>query len=247
MVETPDTAFQRCAGDVVVLDPFSPEMDANLGFLWSTGETSPEVTVAEGGQYDLITTDLCGETSAFTFTVTDGSVAVDLGPDLSGTVFSLTPAIVTTADLRSLRYVTTDISILSCTGCNNPVITPNAAVTNVRLEVETVFGCRAADSLTIRLERPLYQPTAFSPNGDGVNDCFQVFAGGPVTGGNLEIFDRWGGLVFSGSGGEGACPTGWDGRVNGEYAPTGVYAYTAELTFSDGSKERLRGVFTLLR
>lgn len=246
----PDSAFQRCAGDVLVLDPFPFSLDDNLSFAWSTGETEPEITVNEGGTYTLVTTDLCGVTDTFNFTVTDGSVAVDLGPDLAGTygnTFPLVPAIVTTADLQTLRYFTTDSSILSCTDCANPRVTPTAAVTNLRLEVETVFGCRATDSLTIRLERPLYQPTAFSPNGDGINDCFQVYAGGPVTSTKLEIFDRWGGLVFSGTGGEGACSSGWDGRVNGKIAPSGVYVYAAELTFPDGSIERLKGVFTLLR
>jgi gliding motility-associated-like protein len=248
--ETPETDFQRCAGDVVVLDPFSPELDANLSFDWSTGEAATAITVAAGGEYVLIATDLCGRQDTFRFMVTDDSVEVDLGPDLFGTygtVFPLTPDILTTADLQSLRYYATDTTILSCTDCSDPLITPTGEITTIRLEATTIFGCQATDSLTITLERPLYQPTGFSPNGDGVNDCFQIFAGGRISSHRLEVYDRWGGQVFSGPGGEGSCATGWDGQVNGQPAPTGVYTYLAELTFPDGSTEQLQGVFTLLR
>lgn len=248
--EVPDTSFQRCAGETVLLDPFSPGLDQTLAFNWSTGATTPAITVATGGQFRLATTDLCGAVDTFLFTVTDGSISIDLGPDLFGTygnIFQLVPEIRTTAEIADFRYTAADSTIFSCTDCRNTLVEPTMQSSLIRLEASTIFGCRATDSIIIRLERPLYQPTAFSPNGDGINDCFQIFSGGPIQNLLLKIYDRWGGLIYQNEADEATCTNGWDGRVNGQAAPVGVYAYVAELTFPDGSKEFRSGLVSLLR
>lgn len=79
----------------------------------------------------------------------------------------------------------------------------------------------------------IYIPNAFSPNGDGVNDIF--FVAGSEQGRSIEsinIFDRWGELVFSM---EDYCTTigdqscGWDGHFNGQRVPSGVYVYVIKV------------------
>lgn len=247
--EVPATDFQRCSGEVVTLDPFSAVLDEQLVFAWSTGAASPEIVVETGGDFTLITTSPCGDQDTIVFTVADGSVSVDLGEDLTvpyGTVITLDPTIETTAELASLGYTTTDPSILSCTDCPNPVASPTNLLTALRLDVTTIFGCSASDSLTITLTRDVYQPTAFSPNGDDTNDCFTLFTGGAAMI-SLDIYTRWGNLVYSGGDGVGDCPAGWDGQLNGETAPAGVYTYVAEIVFPDGEREVLHGEVVLMR
>ena len=93
-------------------------------------------------------------------------------------------------------------------------------------------------------------PTAFSPNGDGVNDVLHVYEACPFPVGEyrLRLFDRWGGLVFSGEGADVA----WDGFAAGRRAQAGVYSYVLEyvreLTQGAASGgERLVGEVTLVR
>lgn len=88
-------------------------------------------------------------------------------------------------------------------------------------------GCVTADSVTVRAFCPTsyYVPTAFSPNGDGVNDDFGVFAF-DATALQLEVFDRWGGLVFSST----VDQPRWDGLIDGVLAPAGTYVYQLMVT-----------------
>jgi gliding motility-associated-like protein len=86
---------------------------------------------------------------------------------------------------------------------------------------------------------------AFPPNGDGVNDVFQISYGGlTIVNCQLSIFDRWGGELFSGEG----VSSGWDGKKAGKDCPGGVYVY--KIVFSvdgvTGNQERV-GTVMLVR
>ncbi len=109
-------------------------------------------------------------------------------------------------------------------------------------------GC---DSL-VYLDLSFYQvyfPTAFSPDGDGVNDRFTVFGGTDLQGiSSLRIFDRWGNEVYSGTD---LVPNdatgGWDGQYRGQAAPNGVYVYLATLRMVDEKERNLSGSLVLMR
>jgi len=85
-------------------------------------------------------------------------------------------------------------------------------------------GCVASASAFVNEFCPtkFYVPSAFSPNADGINDKFGVFAV-DFTSVSLAVYDRWGGQVFQSSAG---IPE-WDGRVDGELAANGTYMYVA--------------------
>lgn len=87
------------------------------------------------------------------------------------------------------------------------------------------FGCEKTISKTIKSEDCPYAfiPTAFSPNGDNVNDEFEIFTKDFVTMKSMKVFDRWGGLVFSGDNQD-----KWDGSWKGRKMPQGVYTYLIE-------------------
>ena len=91
----------------------------------------------------------------------------------------------------------------------------------------------------------VFAPSAFSPNGDGINDAFTIYGGPELKEiSSLLVFDRWGGTVFAGRqlppGDEAA---GWDGRS----AAAGVYLYKASLGMEDGSTWSRSGSVLLLR
>ncbi|MDV7397408.1 gliding motility-associated C-terminal domain-containing protein, partial [Arthrospira platensis SPKY1] len=91
---------------------------------------------------------------------------------------------------------------------------------------------------------------AFSPNGDGRNDAFGPLPAS-VTGMRVlsfRVFGRWGGLVHE----RAALPLGdpalyWDGTWRGSPAPAGVYVYTLEVEWPDGTREQAAGEVLLLR
>ncbi len=95
----------------------------------------------------------------------------------------------------------------------------------------------------------VYLPTAFSPDGDGVNDTwFPQDGGDVVTIHRLSIFDRWGGQMYEAR----ELPTndpslGWDGLLNGEPMPAGTYVWVLDASYRDGSRTVEQGDFVLVR
>ncbi len=130
------------------------------------------------------------------------------------------------------------------------------------LSIESQGGCKAEESLKVHkdflhdIRKTIAElvadncyldiPNAFSPNGDGVNDYF--FPGKNLVKGvarfHLQIFSRWGELIYETVNGDGR---GWDGRSNGRESAPGVYVYHIEIEQNDASTEQYNGSLTLLR
>ncbi len=111
-------------------------------------------------------------------------------------------------------------------------------------------GCTDTAVTLVVLEpnRQVYAPNVFSPNEDGLNDRFILFGPSILSIDMLQVFDRWGSLVWEGaqlpSGSE---PDGWDGRIRGYDPAPGVYVWQAKVLFVDGYQEALSGNVTLVR
>ena len=105
---------------------------------------------------------------------------------------------------------------------------------DIMLLVKNTNGCTDTISYTLYLEPNLsvYFPSAFTPDNDGMNDCFEVKSAGASNDGyTLQIFNRWGEIVFE-SNDLDAC---WDGTYKGENLPLGMYTiklriYTSTLS-----------------
>ncbi|MFK8101084.1 MAG: gliding motility-associated C-terminal domain-containing protein [Saprospiraceae bacterium] len=142
------------------------------------------------------------------------------------------------------------IGTLSCTDCLTPFVKPISS-TPYKITVVTEKGCVDTDQVWVNLnkERPVFIPTAFSPNGDGSNDLFMIYGGvGIVEVKNLSIFNRWGDRVYQAENFQpGDDRYGWNGVVNNKKMNTGVYVYYLEIVFEDGKTELFRGDVTLMR
>ncbi|MBX9448386.1 MAG: gliding motility-associated C-terminal domain-containing protein [Taibaiella sp.] len=107
-------------------------------------------------------------------------------------------------------------------------------------------GCKNKDSLNITAF-PCCEvaiPSAFSPNGDGVNDEFGLMTDGIPEYYQLEIYDRWGKRVFVSY----KVENQWDGTMeNGEEAQGGVYFYVIQGRCNQGENFKKKGDLTLLR
>jgi len=91
----------------------------------------------------------------------------------------------------------------------------------VLLTITTTDGCTAADSVQTRPPAAtIFFPNSFTPDGDGFNETFGG-VGKLVEDYELIIFDRWGSIAFESHN----INQQWDGRIQGEEAPIGVYPY----------------------
>ncbi len=111
---------------------------------------------------------------------------------------------------------------------------------------DTVLGCTGYGAITITKDCYLDIPNAFSPNGDGVNDYFfpRALLMKSATGFTMQVFNRWGQIVFVTHNKEGR---GWDGTWNDTEQPAGVYVYRIEVQFENGYAEIYNGNLTVLR
>lgn len=104
----------------------------------------------------------------------------------------------------------------------------------VALVVTTDIGC--ADSIAKPLVMhdiaALYMPNSFTPNGDQVNDVFEV-KGREIADFTMTIFDRWGNLVYRTKN----MQMGWDGQYNGQPCKAGVYAVRVDYSFNPAPEE----------
>lgn len=120
---------------------------------------------------------------------------------------------------------------------------------DVTLFIYAANGC--CDQTRKRLFFPLIEeceigevfiPNAFSPNGDGLNDLFRptsLF----INAMELEIYDRWGNLVYEGT----DFVNGWDGRLDGKDLPADTYGYIMRLFCVGGANVLKKGNVTLVR
>jgi len=87
-------------------------------------------------------------------------------------------------------------------------------------------------------------PTAFSPNGDGVNDYFALKVAADIEDLDLKIYDRFGKIIYQGSG----LDQRWDARKpDGNIYETGTYFYDIFATYNEGVQIKQKGTITLFK
>lgn len=205
---------------------------------------TPVCTPLSTQRYSVRITDpLCGTDSVF-------SVQVNVNPkpaliaQKANDIDCGTP----TAQLNAAgaqSYVWTPITGLSNPNSANPVASLNTTTTFTVTGTNSL-GCSDTARVTVNVTRtgnPVFElPNAFTPNGDGRNDCFGIRRWVNVTVKDFSIFNRWGQLVFT-SKNSGAC---WDGTLNGKLQPSGGYTYVIRATGFCGDVEK-KGIIMLLR
>ncbi|MBX9449090.1 MAG: gliding motility-associated C-terminal domain-containing protein [Taibaiella sp.] len=132
-------------------------------------------------------------------------------------------------------------------GSELEVIVPDRVYEYIVLATDE-HGCVDSAVVSVQAEVccEVLVPTAFSPNGDGLNDRFGVVTYGNPESFRLEIFNRWGERIFIGYKPEDT----WDGTYYGEdriSADAGVYFYTVQGVCYDRSMFHKRGDLTLVR
>ncbi|MBK7872174.1 MAG: gliding motility-associated C-terminal domain-containing protein [Saprospiraceae bacterium] len=208
------------------------------------------------GTYDLVVRDQNGCDTTLEVTLTqpealDVELQADLGTDPPSVIQgdSVTLNVLVSKPEGSVTSITWLPDSIGCNTCLTASVRPMEQTTySVRVTDEN--GCVATDDILIFVQQiqRVFVPTAFSPNGDGINDMFYISAAQEVQRIKaLRIANRWGTLVYNRENILPNDPTvGWDGLFKGQRVQTAVYVYVAELEMANGEVVIVSGDVALI-
>lgn len=148
----------------------------------------------------------------------------------------------------TITYIFNDGTVKSTPNFTHTFNTVDAKKVAIMQLVSNAYGCR--DSIIKLIEiKPAYVifiPNAFTPNSDGLNDGFKAEGVG-IEQFKMQVFDRWGALVFESN----DINKGWDGSVNGkgggESTKQEVYVWKAHVVDVLKQQHSMIGHVTLLK
>jgi gliding motility-associated-like protein len=261
-LELVETSVEGCVSDPVILQVVVDGPDLDLGadvgtcegtsvtidpggdfasYLWHDGSTGSEYTTDQEGWIRLEVTDPygCAARDSIYLTVYDLPV-VDLGPDV---VVCGDEGVVLDAGTDGIYYqwstgeISQEITVFM--GGNE----------EYWVEVENEYACIGGDTIIVRNCSVEFYfrdiPTAITPSdGNGLNDFWVIYKLASFSQAVVEIFDRWGTLVWKS---EPGYSNPWDGRnMKGEEMPMDSYHFVMQL--NTGSKDDVvTGIITVIR
>ncbi|MCO5235263.1 MAG: gliding motility-associated C-terminal domain-containing protein [Chitinophagaceae bacterium] len=152
-------------------------------------------------------------------------------------------------DSLANRYTWTPSTGLNYTDIANPVAGLQhmaGSTLTYTVKAATAEGCFGQDDIKVTVFTTLpdiFVPSAFTPNGDRLNDILRPIGVGISQFNYFRIYNRWGQLVFS----SGNQQEGWDGTINGRIQSTATYVYIAQGVDYTGKVINKRGSFILIR
>jgi gliding motility-associated-like protein len=214
---------------------------AASGIWMKDGKVVTEPTyVTESGTYVFISNSVCSDTAYITLAYRP-PIKADAGRDDSvkfNTPYQLSGS-------GGLFYSWYPPALLNNPYTQNPI----AILTEdtwFELVVQDQYGCKDKDSVFIKLLYPanFYVPTAFTPNGDGLNDYFSPVPWVGVA--NLEyfrVYNRFGQLVYETK----DTKRGWDGKLKGVPQDPGNFVWVLKGKNRAGADKFLKGNVVLIR
>jgi gliding motility-associated-like protein len=158
----------------------------------------------------------------------------------------------TNISVTRINWINTDPSIgLPASGsgvvpsfrATNMTDVPVTAVITATPYVNGCMGITQFYRITVRpLDKDLFVPNVFSPNGDRKNELLLVY-GNYISSLEMRIFNQWGQqmVVLNDQ------KQGWDGKFRGSPQPVGVYVYVLKAVMTDGRTVTRKGSITLVR
>jgi gliding motility-associated-like protein len=248
----PISVFLQGALDIEITGPTSPICEgetftltlpqAYTSYDWSTGQTSSTLTVSENGTYSVQVADDQGCVGSDDITI--NFVKLPEIALLSTFRSDCVNGVEVTAVSEGL--ISWEISPFITLLDNNRIIA-NPGSTSSYSVTSTIGSCESQTDFEILVECPtLFIPNVFTPNDDGVNDFFRI-DGENLGQYEMIIFNRWGDEIYRSNN----INRGWNGGINGYYAPDGTYNYIIKIFDLSGQplfgKGEFYGTVTLLR
>jgi|GEM_PF-5816083 len=257
------TAIAPVGGDVNCFGPNTGSIEIATTSI--TGGTAPYLYSIDGGEsfttqqdflgltagdYDVLVQDAAGCEFDQVITISPAEdLIIELGDDqviAFGDSLMLSPQ--TNFDIDVVEW--NDSLLMGATPFVKPINTTSYEITAFDDD-----GCVTTDFITIFVEktRPVYIPSGFSPNGDGINDFFTVYVDQDLITNvkNFNVYDRWGETMYAREDltieqilNE---TNGWDGKHRTQDMNPGVYVYHLLVEFIDGEEILYEGNITLMR
>jgi len=144
------------------------------------------------------------------------------------------------------RYLWSPSITLNDPSVSNPIATP-LITTKYLVEGIDVNGCKGYDTITVKVDNVnkggYLMPSAFTPNHDGLNDCYGVKYWGVIQELEFSIYNRWGQCIFF-TKNPAQC---WDGTYKGVEQDGGVFVYMIKAKTTCDSEVFRKGTFVLIR
>jgi gliding motility-associated-like protein len=237
---------QLCVGD-------SLQLNATGGHLYNWNPSSslsnsnianPYAYPTSTTVYDVTITDtLCNISEAHTTTV-----AVNQLPVLTTSKSNDVDCSTANSQLNvtgATQYAWAPSGTLNNSRIPNPIASPFTTTTYI-VSGKDGNGCNNTDSVTVLVTANnsgnYLMPNAFTPNNDGINDCFGIYNWGLVTQLEFSIYNRWGQRIFYTTN-PANC---WNGNFNAVPQIPGVYSYVISANNACGIIKR-SGIVTLVR
>ena len=144
------------------------------------------------------------------------------------------------------KYAWNPSIYLSCDNCPDPVSLPKEDMVIYCVDVTDDHGCKDTACTTVIVDTScsnIFVPTAFTPNGDGLNDYISINNTCQIDKLNFAIFNRWGQKVFETN----DVLKKWDGMFNGAEQSTSTFFFILNAELINGRTIIQRGDITLIR
>ena len=202
-------------------------------YLWSTGAASAAVAVSDPGLYWLqVETDGCVSRDSIIVSLKPKE-SVDLGRD---TVVCVNKPVTLNAGIDGVDYLWNTGNDTKTIEISKPGI--------YWVDVSSISKCSASDTVNVQWgDCELLLPTAFSPNGDQLNEQFGLINGINTSSFSMRIYNRYGQVVFSSS----DQYKKWDGRYKNKPVPVGLYPWILTYINKKGYPQTEMGTVMLIR
>lgn len=227
---TASTSFSTtnlCTGDTVQL-----QASGGATYLWSPVSDLNASNISNPRAYPVLTTMYkvivsnnfnCLDSAEVEIVAIEKPLA-DAGPDKI-TVAGLPVQLTGTASGQNISFFWTPGQFLNDPLLLQPLSSPLNEI-EYTLHVVSADGCgTATDIVKVFFYNDIFIPTAFTPNGDGLNDTWDIPALAAYPNFELSVFNRYGEIVFHAS----KTPKPWDGRFKGLEQPNDVFIYMLKL------------------
>jgi gliding motility-associated-like protein len=256
----PDSIFLRAYDSVVYSQQQTGNSSYHVDWTWMPSGNNPATgglasyntqfpKFAGLGHYTysviaITSTFTCRDTQEVIIHSHPPLVLTELTP--SGQLVPLGSTIQLHAAGATYYWWTPDDGTLNDANINNPVATPRDTTTVYTVHGMNPWGCPAEAPIIVYVDNNTEEfiPSAFTPNGDGLNDIFRplkIRRFQKLV--DFRVYNRWGELLY-----QTITPdAGWDGTFKGAPQDMGTYHYSVIIQRPDGKEKQFKGTVDLIR
>lgn len=210
-----------CEGDSSLLSFVNGPFD---DFVWSSGETTPTI-ISKGGNVTLsVSKNGCSNSITQTIYLAEPLANFNSIPEyfvFLGSNFQFLDSSISSPVSENINYYWSFGDGSFDEGTEVFHLYADTGLYDVTLVVTNTEGCLDTISRKVQVVKDIIIPNVFSPNGDGINDLFEIKYLGFFETPQLRIFNRWGNQIFMSE--------NYKSDWNGEDFPNGTYYYILDL------------------